>query len=327
MKKILITILLIFIVLPILLSPKNYAVDIKEETLENALNNLSQYEGFDQNTKISMDKTNKKINFSTQNSENNIINYTINYDLSDKPTFSVETTIGNSTTYEQWVEKQAELLSPVILYVPIASINGVSEDDSLFYMLEKILVDISKHITPSSYKIEETNDIVKITDKDGNNIPVSEFPKHAIEITKDYYNKDIIITDSDSANTFKLISKIKEISETSCTLQTVFTLNSNGDFSKVSGYIDNTTNEMSNSIVSSLNNSVNIYHNMLIEEQEALNKTQEKLNEIINNSNKLPQTGNFFEFKDTLILISIVSSILLVIIILKDIKYKNINNK
>ena len=39
MKKILITILLIFIVLPILLSPKNYAVDIKEETLENALNN------------------------------------------------------------------------------------------------------------------------------------------------------------------------------------------------------------------------------------------------------------------------------------------------
>lgn len=319
MKKTLIITLLIFIILTTFLST-NYAVVITEESFESALENLKQSENFSSFSNISMDKTNKQIKISTQDSKNNTIHYNINYDLSSEPTFTVETTIDNSTTYEQWVEKQAELLSPVILYVPIASINGVYEDDSLFYMLEKILYDISKHIAPLTYKIEETDDNVKITDKNGNIIPVSEFSKYALEITKDYYNSDIIVNDSDGANTFKLITKIKESSEDNCILQTVLTINSNGDFSKISGYADDKMNEISNSVISSAQNAINKYYNNLANEQE-------KVNNITNSISKLPQTGNFFELKDGLTLICIVSSILLIAIILKDIKYKNTNKK
>ena len=51
------------------------------------------------------------------------------------------------------------------------------------------------------------------------------------------------------------------------------------------------------------------------------------VNKVTDSINKLPQTGKFFKSKDGLISLSIISSIFLIIFIIKDIKYKNINKK
>ena len=57
------------------------------------------------------------------------------------------------------------------------------------------------------------------------------------------------------------------------------------------------------------------------------NKLQQSVNKVTDSINKLPQTGKFFKSKDGLISLSIISSIFLIIFIIKDIKYKNINKK
>lgn len=323
MKKILIISLLSIIITTTFLNINYATTKITEENLEKALNQLSNSEGFTFNGKFSMDKNNKIVKISTKDSNNNDVVYNINYDLSSSPTFSVVSTIDNSTTYDQWSQMQAELMSPIILYAPIASINGISENSSLFYILQKFILEFYISTLSSSYNIDESNDDITITDKNGNIIPIEDFPTYAIDITKDYYNNGIIFDDSDTANTFKYTATIKELSETKCVIQAVLTINENGDFSKITATNDNVKNELVNSV----QNTVINLENTIQSEFNSVTQVQEKVNNISSTSSKLPQTGNFFSIKDLLTLISVISFVLLVILVFKDIRYKNIEQK
>lgn len=323
MKKIFLISLLAIIIISTFLNINYATTKITEENLEKALNQLSNSEGFSVNGKFSMDKNNKIIKISTKDSNNNDVVYIINYDLSSSPTFSVVSTIDNSTTYDQWAQVQSELMSPMTLYVPIASINGISESSSLFYILQKFIIEFSNSTLSSSYNIVESNGNTTITDKNGNIIPIEDFPNYAIDITKDYYNNGIIFDDSDTANTFKYSATIKEISKTKCVIQAVLTINENGDFSKITTITDNVKNELVNSV----QNSVLDFKNTIQDEFNSINKIQEKVNNISSTSSKLPQTGKFFSIKDLLTLISVISFVLLVVFFFKDIKYRNIKQK
>lgn len=316
MKKIFLISLLAIIIISTFLNINYATTKITEENLEKALNQLSNSEGFSVNGKFSMDKNNKIIKISTKDSNNNDVVYIINYDLSSSPTFSVVSTIDNSTTYDQWAQVQSELMSPMTLYVPIASINGISESSSLFYILQKFIFEFSNSTLSSSYNIVESNGNTTITDKNGNIIPIEDFPNYAIDITKDYYNNGIIFDDSDTANTFKYAATIKEGSETKCVIQAVLTINENGDFSKITTASDNTKNELVNSVQNTIQSGFN-----------SITQVQEKVNNISSTSNKLPQTGKFFSIKDLLTLISVISFVLLVVFVFKDIRYKNIGQK
>ena len=80
--------------------------------------------------------------------------------------------------------------------------------------------------------------------------------------------------------------------------------------------------QISNSIETSTN-TLEIPNNMVNSTLEQ----QENINSITNSISKLPQTGDFFNVKDGLLMLIVISIIFLVTIIIKDIIYKNTSKK
>lgn len=85
-----------------------------------------------------------------------------------------------------------------------------------------------------------------------------------------------------------------------------------------------------NSVIDSLNIDNNNISNVVTNTGIVTNNKQPINTNIINNIiinsiDKLPQTGNFFNIKDGLVLLIIAATIFLTFIVIKDIKYKNIN--
>lgn len=85
-----------------------------------------------------------------------------------------------------------------------------------------------------------------------------------------------------------------------------------------------------NSVIDLLNIDNNNSSNIVTNTGTITNNKQPINNNIINNiiinsTDKLPQTGDFFDLKDGLVLLIITATILLTSIVIKNIKYKNIN--
>lgn len=81
--------------------------------------------------------------------------------------------------------------------------------------------------------------------------------------------------------------------------------------------INNNTNNNTNANNNNSNNSSN----------SNANKLQQNVDKVTSSTSKLPQTGRFFNLKDGLTLVSIFAFLILITIIIKDIKYKNITKK
>ena len=325
MKKVLIISFLIFTILIGLLSPTLLATTITEEALESAFLKYVEENDDDSSSVYTMniDKENKQINFFEDNKK--IMSIT-NYDLSNL-TFETEITIDNSTTYEDFQNKYGELLSPMIMFMLVSNINNVSYEDSMLYFAAGLLKSSFDDMYTSDtnkYTIIEKDDITTITDKDGNNIPVSKFSNYAVDIAKDFYKNDILVDDSESNNIFKYSIKIVDSSENSCKIQSELNINSESDFSKLNGYADN----IEDPIISAAQNAKKEYENKVKQEEELLKKFENSLlnsnQSLLNKHSKLPQTGDSFGLTDVLYLLCISSSIALVYIVFKIVKYRNI---
>ena len=316
MKKLLIISLLMFIILTSIFSNILLGVTVTEEGLENSFkklieeskNNSTDMELTDESLTMSIDKDKKQIIFSGEDN-----NYAVYYDLSDNPTFSVKTTVNNTTTYDEWEKKQEEISSLMILYALVADLNGVSIEDSvMYYVMATIGSALSSDTSATSkYYIVDDRETdsadMSVTVNEQNKIQIlaSEFQNYAVEYVKDVYSSNSVITDSEVNNTFKYVGKVIESSEDSCTIQTDLTIYADADFSKINGYADKLTSDIENSVTN----------------------LQQNVNTLTNSISKLPQTGDFLNTKDILYVLIAIATTFLVVLIVKDIKYKNIGKK
>lgn len=297
MKKILIISFLVFTILTSLLCTSYAAVTITEESLENSFKKFAKGDG-NENSEISysmkIDKENKKITITADDED-----YIMDYDLSGKPTFKIAISFNNEMSKEEWEKEGAKSTIPTIMFELISDIiAGIEFKDSMAYISSAMF-------------------------KDGQFIVSTDDSNTAVEYAKSRYDN---INETLVNNLFTWTNK--KISETEDTyiVESTLVINNDADFSTIDGYFEQLGNTIQNSMQNIVNgiqqatNNAELSLNNLITQQESVNKVTSSIN-------KLPQTGASFGLKDGLYILCIVSSIALLYIILKSIKYRNINKK
>ena len=165
--------------------------------------------------------------------------YTLNYNLTEKPKFTLEIPIEKGMSYSDFKAQTDNLILPMIGYIAVANIQGVEFEDASVYFLMSYLVNAS---SKNSYVIiDDTNMSDGVTiDKDESDtktIYVSEFGERVMEYVNAEYKDKQTITDATSGiNSYELITERKDVTETSCKLVSSLTVNVDADFSKIKGY-------------------------------------------------------------------------------------------
>lgn len=175
--------------------------------------------------------------------------YTLNYDLSNKPTFSFEIPIEKEMSYANFKEQTDNLILPMIGYIAVANIQGVEFEDSSAYFLmsylgnatykdKQTIKDSSDGI--NSYEwITERKDVTNTSCKLVSSLSVNfnaDFSKlngYSDQIGESFLNKDITKENADYAITLKVSQK--------CRIETIE--NITGHELSESGYEYNEINE------------------------------------------------------------------------------------
>lgn len=171
-------------------------------------------------------------------------NYTLNYDLTNKPTFSLEIPIQKGMSYADFKEQTDNLTLPMIGYIAVANIQGVEFEDASAYFLMSYLGSAfnGSWSSDNSYVIvDDTNlsDGVAIdkSESDSKTIYASEFGERVMEYVNATYKDKQTITDATSGiNSYEWTTEKKDVTETSCKLVSSLSVNTDTDFSKIKGY-------------------------------------------------------------------------------------------
>lgn len=237
-KKVLSIILIsIFIVTQFSTICLGAAVPVTDENLNEALQKFVSSEENEGNYSIS--------------ASNNIINitddeqtHTLNYDLTDNPTFLFETVIEKGISYEEFEKETDNLIFPMIGYVAVANIQGVEVEDATTYFALSYLESALKQDTSNENKYTIVDDLnvsdgvtTEKTD-DPNTIYTSEFGDRVIEYLDNMYKNNIEISDSDDINSYVYTIEKQDITDTSRKLVAKAVVNLDADFSQINGYMD-----------------------------------------------------------------------------------------
>lgn len=243
MKKI----LYLFFILIFMCTNVCYAtvVKITDKNLNSALQKIVSSSENKEGYIISV--ANKVITITVDNES-----YTINYDLTDKPTFSLEVPIQKGMNYDDFKEKTGNLILPMLGYIAVANIQGVEIKDANAYFLFSYLGSAlnGSFLTQSSYtivddlKLEEGVTIEKTDDP--KTIYTSEFGERVMEYVNNMYKEKQSISDSTGINSYTLDIEKIETTETSCKLVSKLIVNPDANFSKIIGYTDKMENSFMN---------------------------------------------------------------------------------
>ena len=168
--------------------------------------------------------------------------YSLNYDLTEKPKFTLEIPIEQGMSYPDFKEKTDNLILPIIGYVAVVNIQGVEVEDALAYFLMSYLGNGFSWSSENSYVIiDDTNMSEGVTidrdESDTKTIYASEFGERVMEYVNATYKDKQTITDATSGiNSYEWITERKDVTETSCKLVSSLTVNVDEDFSKIKGY-------------------------------------------------------------------------------------------
>lgn len=332
MKKI--TITLIILVMLLNVCGNIFAVQtITEDDLEKAIIDYKQLilDSNDEKNNMEIDKENDIIIITNEGRT-----FNIKYDLSNEPKFSVEEKFEKGMTYDEYKEKFSIFSGLILGYSIIANIKGVDIPDSILYLSIIYTGELIKNDEKKQGYIivEENENSVNIIKDNAVIIPESEFGEHVIEYVSEKY-KDININDKDGYDTFEIKITSDKIDENNCTVKATINVNVNGNFEEMKGITenmfgnkeDNNIGNISGGIIGS--GSISISGNMILD-SNVVSKAEEivKNNNIANyigNSKKLPQTGKSFEIVDILYITIFASVGILVLLIIKNKRYKNIN--
>lgn len=250
LKKFLIIFLIVSLILVNGYMTISYATAVKvtDENLKSSLQKFVSSSDNDKNYKITVE--NKQIKITSDDG-----NYTINYDLTNKPTFTYEANIAQGMSYKNFQEKTNGSSSTMIGYIAVADIQGVGYEDSLSYfamcLLASAFSGMSSANTNNSFVIvDDTNMSEGVTiEKDPNDtktIYASEFGNRVMEYVNSLYAEKQTFKDTDGLNTFEMSTERKDVTTTSCKLVTTLTVDTDADFSKMIGYGNQLTDSMMN---------------------------------------------------------------------------------
>lgn len=316
MKKISIIILALVMLLNI--CGNIYAKEqITEEDLEKAIvkfNSLISSSKSEEKISIKIDKENDQITIINSDG----VTSKMKYDLSNDPTFSLEENYKKGMTYDEFKKKDSPDSALLLGFGFVSYTKGVEYEDSLTYIMFKMLEQLMNNKGNKQYIIlEEGNS----TNNSENVILASEFGDHVIEYITESYN-NILINDKDDYNIFEIKMSTESKSEDECKVKSTLKINMNGNFEKLKGYTDNLSEDMENSNM--FNNIANIINPWITSKTEEISKDNNMAN-YIGNSKKLPQTGKEFELVDLLYIIVFAATGTLILLIIKNKKHKNIN--
>lgn len=236
-KKFFIKSLCIFFICIFLYTTMSYAmwVTVTDENLEEALQNFETSDSDTENYEITV--SNNIINITVDDAT-----YELNYDLTDDPTFWVETsTIEQGMTYEDFQAETEKLVLPMIGYIAVANVQGIEiEDGMLYFMMSYLGNAMGSSSGENSYIIvDDTNSSGGEISTDGKNvIYVSEFGDRVMEYVNSLYENGNSISDSNQFDTYTMTVEKEDSTETSCKLVSTLTVNMDADFSQLAGYSD-----------------------------------------------------------------------------------------
>lgn len=298
--------LVVFIIISV--SPISFAsVKVTDENLKIALQKIADI------TKAQINVANNKITITSSEGGTS----TINYDLTNKPTFWCEFEAKQGMSYEEFEEKSSEGLSTVFGYAAVANIEGADIEEAMTYCM---LCLLGGGTTEREVKYVVYDDTAgkeaPIVNPGATAIKKSEFGKYVMEYVNDLYVPKSTVRDSEHANTFELSSEKKDATDTSCKVVTTLTVNVDADFSKIKEALEENKSNGDKSGADESDNSEIIGMDDI--DQSSSNSDNS------NNVSKtiLPKTGN----KEAIILIAtiIVFVALAVILALKNKDYKDV---
>lgn len=306
MKKFLIKTLIIFFIIIIIFN-NAYAASIvvTEESLKNAWKEISKElnPSGDNAPTMTINKEKKTIIFSSAEET-----YTVNYDLTDKPTFSTDVTLDLNMDYKKLSDEYESFAGPLLSYVLVCRIAGIDAVDSIFYF-ESCMLDTMNKISDTFSTLSETS-------------------------IEDLENQDDVVYEDD---TFKYIFKIIPETDTKFKYEMIIEMNPEGDFSVMKGASDEfvkSMEELSNSILEASKKVVEESTQATKELADKANNARSSANALTSTSttsnkviNKLPQTGRLLTLKDSLYALIFLSFIAIFILLFSDYRYKNINRK
>ncbi len=236
-SKIVVVILIIFLLNILLCSCYATSVTVTKENLNTSLQKFVSSDTNDKNYKITV--SDKVITITADGK-----NYTLNYDLANKPTFSLEIPIQKGMSYGNFKEHTDNIILPMIGYIAVANIQGVEFEDASAYFLMSYLGNAfnGSWSSENSYVIVDDinlSDGVTIdkTQSDSKTIYASEFGERVMEYVNATYKDKQTITDATSGiNSYEWTTERKDVTETSCKLVSSLSVNTNADFSKIKGY-------------------------------------------------------------------------------------------
>ena len=236
---------------------------------------------------ISSDENNQNIQVTVENNQIKITsndgNYIMNYDLTNKPTFIYEAEIKQGMSYKEFQEKTNTSMITMLGYMAVANIQGVNFEDSLAYfsmcLLSSAFSGESLNNMSNSYMIIDdtiTSDGVTIerNNNDTKTIYASEFGNRVMEYVNAMYAEKQTFKDTEGINSFEMTIERKDVTNTSCKLVSTLTIDTDADFSKINGYVEQIGNSFSNFENNNENNNGNNNTN-----------NSETMEEINNNNN------------------------------------------
>ena len=205
------------------------SVPITKQNLTSALQKFTKSDINNKNCDITIKDNNILINSDDGN-------FTIDYNLKNKPTFLYTLDIQKGMGYETFNKKIKDLFAPMLIcYLAIANINDIEFKNAYSYFLLSSLpssLEISVNLNDAPYIIVPDN--VTVTSKSNSKvIKESEFGNHVVDYTKTLYGKKEILDDSKYIGSFKCIKELKDDTAYSCKLVITMEINLDADFSKL----------------------------------------------------------------------------------------------
>lgn len=171
-------------------------------------------------------------------------NYCFNYNLTGRPTFTLEIPIEKGMSYANFEEQMNGLSLSMIGYMAVANIQGVAFEDINTYFWMSFLENAfnGSWLNENPYIIiDDTNMSNGVTinreENDSNIIYVSEFGERVMEYVNTVYKEKQTLRDSaDDINSYEWTIERKDVTDTSCKLVSSFSVNLDADFSKLYDY-------------------------------------------------------------------------------------------
>ena len=158
--------------------------------------------------------------------------------------FSKSFNINNTTTFEQFNQMGGEILGIITNYVVAAKANGVPLEDGTYYMSEVIIDSMLSSLftgssANSSYIIVDDDADTSSYDSSATIIKKSEFPAHAIEYVKYFYQTGQNYNDKDSNDTYEYTVTIDDSNSSNVVLTTKMLVKTSNNFDNLVGALSN----------------------------------------------------------------------------------------